>query len=294
MAAALAARFPDVEVAVARFAQWSPPPGGVPLLACALAWHWLDPATRNRQAHDALTRWHPGRLRPPLRLRRPGAFGGGPGGVRVGRPGLAPRPAGGLVPRGHHRERTLHRRPVGGLPLPVPLTTAGYQTARRHLLTATAPPTGAAGYRCPRGDRRRRRRLRRHRHPRPADHAGAGPPASRKNRWAGRVDPRPGPVRPGDERVDRRPRKRGAEMAKYMLIMRGTDESVATMMETPFEEMLETVGRFNEELIRAGVLSPPRAWTTRRRAWWSTSAGRRRWSPTARTARRRSCSAAST
>ncbi len=43
-------------------------------------------------------------------------------------------------------------------------------------------------------------------------------------------------------------------MAKYMLIMRGTDESLAKMMETPFEEMLETVGRFNEEMIRAGVL----------------------------------------
>ncbi|OWV04876.1 hypothetical protein B5D80_19395 [Micromonospora wenchangensis] len=55
MAAVLAARFPDVEVVVARFEQWSPPPAGVPLLACALAWHWLDPATRNRRAHDALT-----------------------------------------------------------------------------------------------------------------------------------------------------------------------------------------------------------------------------------------------
>jgi hypothetical protein len=43
-------------------------------------------------------------------------------------------------------------------------------------------------------------------------------------------------------------------MAKYMLIMRGTDESVARMMEAPFEETLERVGRFNEELIRAGVL----------------------------------------
>ena len=43
-------------------------------------------------------------------------------------------------------------------------------------------------------------------------------------------------------------------MAKYMLIMRGTDESVAKMTQTPFEEMLETVGRFNQELIRAGVL----------------------------------------
>ncbi|MFJ6837956.1 YciI family protein [Streptomyces sp. NPDC091209] len=43
-------------------------------------------------------------------------------------------------------------------------------------------------------------------------------------------------------------------MAKYMLIMRGTNESLAKMMETPFEEMLEMVGRFNEEMIRAGVL----------------------------------------
>ncbi|MFF1907725.1 YciI family protein [Kitasatospora sp. NPDC058218] len=43
-------------------------------------------------------------------------------------------------------------------------------------------------------------------------------------------------------------------MAKYMLIMRGSDESVAKMMETPFDEMLETMGRYNDELIRAGVL----------------------------------------
>jgi len=43
-------------------------------------------------------------------------------------------------------------------------------------------------------------------------------------------------------------------MAKYMLIMRGTDEVFAKMMETPFEEMLERMGRFNDELIKAGVL----------------------------------------
>jgi hypothetical protein len=43
-------------------------------------------------------------------------------------------------------------------------------------------------------------------------------------------------------------------MAKYMLIMRATDESLAKMMETPVEQMLETMGRFNEEMIRAGVL----------------------------------------
>ena len=83
-------------------------------------------------------------------------------------------------------------------------------------------------------------------------------------------------------------------MAKYMLIMRGTDESVAKTMETPFEQMLETVGRFNEEMIRAGVLVAAEGLDDPSQAWWSTSAARRRWSPTVRTARRRSCSAAST
>jgi len=43
-------------------------------------------------------------------------------------------------------------------------------------------------------------------------------------------------------------------MAKYMLIWRSTDEGIAKMVDTPFEEMLERIGRFNEELIRAGVL----------------------------------------
>ncbi|WP_431921070.1 YciI family protein [Micromonospora wenchangensis] len=43
-------------------------------------------------------------------------------------------------------------------------------------------------------------------------------------------------------------------MPKYMLIMRNTDDSLAAMMKIPFEEMLETMGRFNDELIRAGVL----------------------------------------
>ncbi|SNY50520.1 YciI family protein [Paractinoplanes atraurantiacus] len=43
-------------------------------------------------------------------------------------------------------------------------------------------------------------------------------------------------------------------MAKYMLIMRSTDEALAKMVETPFDEMLETMGRFNDTLIKAGVL----------------------------------------
>jgi hypothetical protein len=43
-------------------------------------------------------------------------------------------------------------------------------------------------------------------------------------------------------------------MAKYMLIMRSTDEGMAKAAEVPFEEMLETMGRFTDELIKAGVL----------------------------------------
>ncbi|MFE2754752.1 YciI family protein [Actinosynnema sp. NPDC059335] len=41
---------------------------------------------------------------------------------------------------------------------------------------------------------------------------------------------------------------------KYMLIMRATDEAFAAMGEIDFDRMLETVGKYNDELIRAGVL----------------------------------------
>ncbi|MEV3960293.1 YciI family protein [Nocardia sp. NPDC050193] len=41
---------------------------------------------------------------------------------------------------------------------------------------------------------------------------------------------------------------------KYMLIMRATDEAFAAMGEVDFTEMLDTVGKYNDELIRAGVL----------------------------------------
>jgi SAM-dependent methyltransferase len=54
MAAVLAAKFPQVTVLTTTFEEWSPPPGGVDLIACALAWHWLDPQTRGRRARDAL------------------------------------------------------------------------------------------------------------------------------------------------------------------------------------------------------------------------------------------------
>ena len=43
-------------------------------------------------------------------------------------------------------------------------------------------------------------------------------------------------------------------MSKYMLIMRSTDEGLAAFENVDFEQMLETMGRFNDELIRAGVL----------------------------------------
>ncbi|MCC3315382.1 YciI family protein [Nocardia africana] len=41
---------------------------------------------------------------------------------------------------------------------------------------------------------------------------------------------------------------------KYMLIMRATDEAYASMGEVDFDTVLETMGKFNDELIRAGVL----------------------------------------
>jgi hypothetical protein len=41
---------------------------------------------------------------------------------------------------------------------------------------------------------------------------------------------------------------------KYMLIMRATDEAYASMGDVDFNEMIATVGKFNEELISAGVL----------------------------------------
>ena len=41
---------------------------------------------------------------------------------------------------------------------------------------------------------------------------------------------------------------------KYMLIMRSTDEALAAFEDVDFEQMLETMGRFNDEMISAGVL----------------------------------------
>ncbi len=41
---------------------------------------------------------------------------------------------------------------------------------------------------------------------------------------------------------------------KYMLIMRATDEALAGMVDVDFNEMLETMGKYNDEMVRAGVL----------------------------------------
>ena len=43
-------------------------------------------------------------------------------------------------------------------------------------------------------------------------------------------------------------------MAKYMLIMRPTDVAMAKFANADFGEIIGTIGKFNDELIRAGVL----------------------------------------
>ena len=43
-------------------------------------------------------------------------------------------------------------------------------------------------------------------------------------------------------------------MAKYMLIMRATDEAVEAYQDIPFEQVIEAMGRYNEELMKAGVM----------------------------------------
>lgn len=41
---------------------------------------------------------------------------------------------------------------------------------------------------------------------------------------------------------------------KYMLIMRATDEAYAAFENVGFEEVMEAMGRFHDEMINAGVL----------------------------------------
>ncbi|WP_402466970.1 YciI family protein [Isoptericola aurantiacus] len=44
-------------------------------------------------------------------------------------------------------------------------------------------------------------------------------------------------------------------MTKYMLIMRGTDEGQAAYEEIDFTEVIAAMGRYNESMMDAGVLS---------------------------------------
>jgi hypothetical protein len=41
---------------------------------------------------------------------------------------------------------------------------------------------------------------------------------------------------------------------KYMLIMRAGDEALEAFQDVDFDQVLETMGRFNDEMISAGVL----------------------------------------
>ncbi|GAA2857818.1 YciI family protein [Microbacterium arabinogalactanolyticum] len=42
---------------------------------------------------------------------------------------------------------------------------------------------------------------------------------------------------------------------KYMLIMRATDEGVEAFKSIPFEQVIEAMGKYNESLIKAGVMA---------------------------------------
>ncbi|CRK50938.1 conserved hypothetical protein [Rhodococcus sp. RD6.2] len=41
---------------------------------------------------------------------------------------------------------------------------------------------------------------------------------------------------------------------KYMLIMRATDEAIEASKSVPFEQVIEDMGRYNESMMKAGVL----------------------------------------
>ena len=43
-------------------------------------------------------------------------------------------------------------------------------------------------------------------------------------------------------------------MSRYMLIMRSTPEAEQAMEDVDFNEIIESMGRYNEELIKAGVM----------------------------------------
>jgi hypothetical protein len=56
------------------------------------------------------------------------------------------------------------------------------------------------------------------------------------------------------ERAERARKNRRRPTVKYMLIFRADDKALESMMTADFSQMIEKVGRMNDELIRAGVL----------------------------------------
>jgi hypothetical protein len=56
------------------------------------------------------------------------------------------------------------------------------------------------------------------------------------------------------ERVRTGPGTPQENTMKYMLIMRASDEAFAAFQDVDFNQIIETMGRFNEEMIKAGVL----------------------------------------
>ena len=73
-----------------------------------------------------------------------------------------------------------------------------------------------------------------------------------KNWFSGRVDPRCTRSTWGCEGREAAPSDEELVVAKYMLIMRGTDESNAAMMAN-IEQMIATTRRFIDDLVKAGV-----------------------------------------
>jgi hypothetical protein len=61
-------------------------------------------------------------------------------------------------------------------------------------------------------------------------------------------------VRPRGDRVQPEPTTPWENTMKYMLIMRANDEANASFMDVDFEKIVEEMGRFNQEMISAGVL----------------------------------------
>ena len=98
----------------------------------------------------------------------------------------------------------------------------------------------------------RRRPLR----PRPRTdprHAGSGTPLTRRQKISrGRVDPPAARSTRGCESREAASPDKENVLPKYMLIMRGTDESNAAMMAN-IDEMMTTTRQFIEDLFKAGV-----------------------------------------